>query len=272
MKPQFSFSPKRGGILTRTDVVAVLIFVFLLTSILAAGLRLNRSSARSMLCCDRLRRIAAAMNAYHDFHGTFPPAWTTDALGRPLHSWRVLILPFLDRADLYEKIRLGEAWDSPWNRQFHRAPGIREIFFCPMPAEQNGPSFASDDVANPDSEQDDEQTVPSKNESRADNLPPPENASYSVVIGPGTVFPGPITISRDQIPDGLSETILLVERTRPVCWMDPNQEIPLKAALVEKETDPRARFATMADGSVRNFSPAVDATLWRSLLLRNDRE
>ena len=35
--------------------------------------------------------------------------------GKPLHSWRVLILPQLDENTHYKEFRLDEPWDSPHN-------------------------------------------------------------------------------------------------------------------------------------------------------------
>jgi hypothetical protein len=52
-------------------------------------------------------------------HGTLPLACTVDADGNPLHSWRVLLLPYLGEEELFDKIRLDEPWNSPHNRQFH---------------------------------------------------------------------------------------------------------------------------------------------------------
>src|SRR5213078_2963713 len=59
---------------------------------------------------------AQALRRYHDRHGRFPPAVVTDADGKPLYSWRVLILPFLDEEGPYRRFHLNRAWDHPSNR------------------------------------------------------------------------------------------------------------------------------------------------------------
>ena len=56
------------------------------------------------------------MHNYHDTYGTFPPAATTDGADKPLLSWRVAILPFLEQQPLYEQFHLDEPWDSPHNK------------------------------------------------------------------------------------------------------------------------------------------------------------
>jgi len=63
-----------------------------------------------------MKRIARAMQAYHDKHGRFPPAVVTDADGKPLYSWRVLLLPYLGEDELYRRFHLNRAWDHPSNR------------------------------------------------------------------------------------------------------------------------------------------------------------
>lgn len=59
--------------------------------------------------------IGAALAAYRDEHGTYPPAFLTDATGTPTVSWRVLLLPFLDQSALYEQFDLTKPWDDPAN-------------------------------------------------------------------------------------------------------------------------------------------------------------
>src|SRR5438445_2885649 len=48
----------------------------------------------------QLRQIALALHNYHDTHGTLPPAAVRGPDGRPLYSWRVLLLPFIDQEPL----------------------------------------------------------------------------------------------------------------------------------------------------------------------------
>jgi len=70
--------------------IPVCIVVFLGPAVIAA-----REAARRMQCTCHLKGLGLAFHTYHDAYGSFPPAYTVDADGRPLHSWRVLILPFI---------------------------------------------------------------------------------------------------------------------------------------------------------------------------------
>ena len=49
-----------------------------------------------------------------------PPAYTVDADGRPLHSWRTLILPYLEQEPLYQTIDLSKPWNDPANAKARR--------------------------------------------------------------------------------------------------------------------------------------------------------
>lgn len=66
---------------------------------------------------DNLKKILAAIEAYIGTHKKLPPSVVYDQQGRPLHSWRVLILPFLGEERLYARFRLNEPWDSAHNAQ-----------------------------------------------------------------------------------------------------------------------------------------------------------
>ncbi|MCI0357956.1 MAG: DUF1559 domain-containing protein [Planctomycetaceae bacterium] len=80
-------------------------------------------------CQNNLRHISIALQNYHDVYKSFPPAYVADASGKPMHSWRVLILPFLEQQALYDLYRFDEPWDGPNNSQL--AGTILKIFQCP---------------------------------------------------------------------------------------------------------------------------------------------
>jgi hypothetical protein len=102
------------------DAVAVLC-----TSSLQAIREANRRSQ----CVDNFQRITLAMLIYEREHGVLPPAWTVDAEGKALHSWRVLLLPYLGEEELHGRLRLDEPWDSKHNRQFQEAAPA--VYQCP---------------------------------------------------------------------------------------------------------------------------------------------
>src|SRR5262249_35125672 len=64
-----------------------------------------------------LKQIGLAIHTYHDVYGCLPPAVVRDKDGRPLYSWRVSLLPFVEEDRLFKEFKLDEPWDSPSNKR-----------------------------------------------------------------------------------------------------------------------------------------------------------
>jgi hypothetical protein len=66
-----------------------------------------------------LKKLAGAMDKYHQDKGTYPAPAMYDKDGRPLLSWRVALLPYLgdQEAALYKEFHLDEPWDSLHNKK-----------------------------------------------------------------------------------------------------------------------------------------------------------
>lgn len=267
----YNTSPSRGFTCLEL-VVTILIIGFLVSCIvpLLEKSHYNRWQERSR---KRFEQVALAIGAYAEVYGAYPPAWTEDAEGHPLHSWRVLILPhftdipnfppFADDAKaLYEKIRLDEPWDSEWNRPFS------EQFVTPY---RLGWGRAKRHVQSAD----ESQTVLLVDRAKS-------TCDLSVVVGEGTLFPGAESAPFDPSADE-SQTVLLVCRAKTNCWMDPTVEIDLATALTgfQAEDGLDASFresgwwsqkkvtkVAMADGTVREIPPSIDPDLWKKMLLR----
>jgi hypothetical protein len=128
--------------------------------------------------------MALAVANYHDVYGSLPPAYIADSDGKPIHSWRVVLLQFIDET-LYDQYDFAEPWDGPNNRKI--APQMPEIFSCP-----------------------------------SDTTKRPEMTSYVVVRGPGTGWPETGTVTMNDVQDDPSKTILLVELQQSnIHWMEP---------------------------------------------------
>ena len=127
------------GVVVRRAGPPVLTLVLLGVVVLLAGLYLvGRIAFRAMEarmrrheCEEQLHKISVALRNYVDENSVYPPAITRDASGRPLHSWRVLILPYLEKEDaaLHKEYRYDEPWDGPHNRELaNRMPAA---YRCP---------------------------------------------------------------------------------------------------------------------------------------------
>lgn len=107
------FSSKRSFFrLVWMALFTLLLFMLLVPSV-------GRGPMRRSIASQRIRQIAKAMASYESIYHVYPPAYTVDASGNKLHSWRTLILPYLDQADLYSKIDLSKPWDAPQNATAH---------------------------------------------------------------------------------------------------------------------------------------------------------
>jgi biopolymer transport protein ExbD len=88
----------------------------LVANLTGADLRRDAQQARRK---NQLRQVGIALHNFHDTYGSFPPAKSGKGYedeGRPLLSWRVHLLPFLDQRALYERFHLDEPWDSAHNK------------------------------------------------------------------------------------------------------------------------------------------------------------
>jgi hypothetical protein len=181
-------------------------------------------------CVTTLKRIGLAMHNYHDVHKCFPPAYIPDKNGKPMHSWRVLLLPYMEQESLYKQYNFAEPWDSPANLAL--ANMIGEVYSCP----------------------DDWQGDPSQ-------------TSYVMIVGPGTISDGPTARKIVDIKDGTSRTILVVEVAHAgIQWMEPRD---LKAEDITfavndgtpegiRSQHPGCAHALFCDGGVHTLRDTAD--------------
>jgi hypothetical protein len=75
----------------------------------------TKISGRIALCRSHEHQIAYALQEYRKANGRFPPAHIADKTGKPMHSWRVLLLPYIDEQNLYKMYNFNEPWNGPNN-------------------------------------------------------------------------------------------------------------------------------------------------------------
>jgi prepilin-type processing-associated H-X9-DG protein len=107
-------------------VAAVLVAAVILLLPVSRG---AREAARRSQCANNLKSIGRAIDAYSREHGSLPPPFSVDADGHPLHSWRVLLLPYLDDGAAAGAIDVEKRWDDPANATAGLATA--EPYRCP---------------------------------------------------------------------------------------------------------------------------------------------
>jgi hypothetical protein len=198
-----------------------------------------RRAANAAGCSSRLKQIALALQSYHEAYGCFPPAYLADSRGRPVHSWRVLILPFIDEATLYNSYNFAEPWDGPRNSRLARSKP--ETFACPNGRDAWGQSFRT---------------------------------NYLAVAGPGTAFPGCRPASVRDVRDGAAQTIMVAESANTgIHWMEPRDlDVGAMSFVINDPSrpsisspDPKGPHVSFVDGSRRELSPSLAPETVRAL-------
>jgi len=211
---------------TQIAVIGVLV-ALLLPAVQAA-----REAARRSQSSNNLKQIGIALHNYADLHKALPARAIFGNSGKPLLSWRVQILPYIEEDALYRQFHLDEPWDSEHNKKL----------IPRMPTVYQNPSSA----------------------------PRPGMAHYLGVSGKGLMFDGNKGRSFAEIRDGTSNTIMVVEVDphRAVTWTKPddwqyNAARPLDGL---GNAHPGGFSVLMADASVRFISKTIDLKTWRALL------
>jgi prepilin-type processing-associated H-X9-DG protein len=199
----------------------------------------RREAARRAESVNNLKQIGLAMHNFHDTHKAFPAASTYDAKGKPLLSWRVYLLPYVEQDALFRQFRLNEPWDSPHNKKLiGRMPPVYK-----SPLQKNVEAGKT---------------------------------TYLAPVGPKTIFGGKKGMPIQKIVDGTSNTIMVVDAddSRAVFWTQPEDyKIDAKnpmAGLVRQGT--HGFNALFADGSVHFIPAATDAATLRALFTASGGE
>lgn len=234
--------------------ITLLVSPVILIALLLPAVQKVRDAANRLQSANNLKQIGLALHNYHDTYGSFPPAVVYSRDGKPLYSWRVVILPFLGEDRLHKQFKLDEPWDSPNNKPL----------LAQMPLVYADPSEL---LATP--------SGPMSHANRG-SPGPPYATHYLVLTGGGAMFDvGPNSRPRRfaEIQDGTSRTIMGVEAAKAVPWTQP-EELPYdpNGPLPELGLNKPTFNVLMADGSVRPLPKAIDERTLRALITYNGGE
>ena len=209
----------------------------------------NTSSLHRQRSLNNLKQLMLAIQNYEAVYGRLP-CDIRDKDGKPLLSWRVAILPFIEQAAFYNRFKLDEPWDSEHNIQFSKI--VVKLY-----ASGVTPAGSS-------------------------------HTYYQVFAGPGTAFdpasvekvaagaPGNYYRSKFNlaaaIPDGTSNTLGIVEAGPPVVWTKP-ADLPfdVKKPLPKMEGPyANALHVVACDGAAYSLKRDIDAEVLKNLIGRDD--
>lgn len=196
-------------------------------ALLLPAVQQAREAARRSQCKNNLKQIGLALHNYNDVYGTLPPAFIADENGKPMHSWRVLILPYLDEQPLYSEYNFSEPWDGPNNsRLLSRMPAV---YKCPSDP----------------------------------NAAPAFHTAYAAVFGEHCLFRGAEPVAFGSVADGLSNTLMVGEATGAgIPWMKP-EDVDIEAHPALGDQQGFSSFHTggvqflMGDGSVHYLNDGI---------------
>jgi prepilin-type processing-associated H-X9-DG protein len=244
-------APQRSGMGTGAVVAIVIVAVLgvvivcggILTALLLPAVQAAREAARRVACTNNIKRIGLAMQSYYQVNKCFPPAFIPGKDGKPMHSWRVLLLPYLDEDALYRQYRFDEPWNGPHNKLLEMQMPF--VYRC-----------ASE---------------PGIHDS---------HTSYAMLVGPHAFSTGPKGRTPAEITDGMSNTLMVAEATNAnINWMEPrdidaeNVQFggPLKYVERSGNTSEISSChtgganAVLCDGSVQFLYSGTDPAMLKSM-------
>ena len=214
-----------------------LLVLFVVIFILLPVISPCREAARRFHCINNLKQLHLAMEAYHSAYGQFPPAYVADKDGRPMYSWRVLLIPFLEPSDFYDQFHHNEPWDSPHNLPLAKEY-FAEFFRCPSQPKQEKPI-----------------------------------TSYVMIVGPDCLSQGSMSATQTDILHP-KQTIILAEiADSDIVWTEPrdldattmsyNINDPQQLSISSKH--PGGAHAIFANGHAIFLQDDIDPELIRKL-------
>jgi hypothetical protein len=182
---------RRGKLATWSDidVWGLLGAICLLVLLMRAGISEARGKVSRSNCFSNYKLITMALLRYANATGHLPPAYIADKNGKPMHSWRVLILPYLGENKLYHAYDFSQPWNSPKNKQLL---ALRPVYYS-CPSESTAGTLAA------------------------------AQTSYMAVVGRKAAWQGVKPRKIDEIVGGTCNTVLLVESANSgIAWTEPH--------------------------------------------------
>jgi prepilin-type processing-associated H-X9-DG protein len=230
--------PTRGGqnVTLSVESNSSIAAVGVLAGLMLPAVQSARSAAERVQSANNLKQIGLALLNFESANRHFPAHAIVDKNGKPLLSWRVAILPFIEQNNLFNQFHLDEPWDSEHNKPLlDQMPGV---FQDPRRPRGN-------------------------------------TTNYLAIVGKGLAFePDNRALKIQEFTDGTSNTLLVVQVNddKAVPWTKPDDlEVDMKKPLEGLgEAEPNGFSALFADGHVMLLSKNINSETLRRLFGRAD--
>jgi hypothetical protein len=209
-----------------------------------------------------LNALARAIEKYHKDKGHYPPPAILDKNGKPILSWRVAILPYMDNAwinndeptvkgviingpkDLYNLFKLDEPWDGPNNKKLiSKMPSLYRAPYSVI-------SYSQSNIG---------------------------KTLTLAVVGKGAIFDPAKKVTDGDVRDGLKQTLLLLaleEQGQAVYWTKPADiELTADGKLPADAPNFHKRFAVVyADASAHTLQNGLETKTLLGIVTRDGSE
>ena len=203
--------------------------------VIAPGVMRVREAVSLARSSNDLKMMGIAMQNYHVANNALPPPAISDRRGKPLLSWRVALLPYVEEEQLFKEFKLDEPWDSEHNKKLiGRIPRVYQP--VGKVEKQDGHTY------------------------------------YQVFSSPGTAFDSTkkITLTDIKKSNGTTNTVTVVEAKSSVVWTKPAdlklpeanaKQLPLGGLFEDRW------HALFCDCTVRSFRNDMPSATLRAIVM-----
>ena len=185
---------------------------------------------------NNLKQIVLAIHSYHDTSNAMPADVIDPKTKKPILSWRVHLLPYMEELALYQKFKLDEPWDSENNKKL--IDSMPKLFAPTRVKAKAGETF------------------------------------YRGFAGKGEfagMFEPGVKLTIISATDGTSNTIGVIDAGEPVVWtkpgtdldVDPKKDLPKLGGMIDGDF-----YCAMMDGSTKTVRREFDAKTMRAAISR----
>ncbi len=196
---------------TLVEMLVVIAIIGVLAALLIPAIQAARESARRTTCQNNLKQIAFSVQQYHSQYHVLPPGRLD---GRTQHSWAPALLTYMEEESIASIYDWKVSWNDPSNQE--AITTLVEVFACPSTPggddrlDQVAPGIqaAISDYAPVGSVHD---ALYPFNYPPPDEILPPKNLGGAMPLLDLSATPRPKWLRVQDIRDGLSTTIVMVE-------------------------------------------------------------